>query len=183
MRAVVASIEGELERYRLLAEGALRQLDDEQAARPAPGGGNSVAVHFQHLGGNLRSRFTDFLSSDGEKPWRERDVEFASQGLSRDQLLAQWDEGWGALRGALAALGDDDLDAMVVIRGQSLSVVEALHRALGHVSYHVGQIVQLARAWRGDAWEWLSIPPGRTQAYNRTPTLERRPDSGDPGRS
>ena len=183
MRAVVASIESELERYRLLAEGALRQLDDEQAARPAPGGGNSVAVLVQHLAGNLRSRFTDFLTTDGEKPWRERDAEFVPQGLSRAALLARWDEGWGALRGALAGLTDADLEQTVVIRGQPLRVIEALQRALAHVSYHVGQIVQLARAWRGDSWQWLSIPPGGTQATRRAPTLERGPASGDPGKT
>ncbi|MDX1500752.1 MAG: DUF1572 family protein [Thermoanaerobaculia bacterium] len=174
-RRVVASIEGELRRYKGLAEGAVEQIDDVALAVPRPGGGNAIAVVLQHLAGNLASRFTDFLTTDGEKPWRRRDEEFAPGLLTRDELLERWERGWGLLFGALAELTDDDLDREVRIRGVALSVAEALHRALAHVAYHVGQIVQSAREAAGDGWRFLSIPPGGTEEYNRNPTREKAP--------
>jgi hypothetical protein len=175
MRAIVESIEAEFRRYKKLAEGALAQLTDSELDATPSSADNSVAVIVQHVGGNLRSRFTDFLASDGEKPWRDREREFEPRGAGRDELMALWEGGWTALAGALAGLDDGRLGRQVVIRGQPLTVIEALHRALAHVAYHVGQIVFVAKGLRGADWSYLSIPPGRSDDYNRNPTLERPP--------
>jgi Protein of unknown function (DUF1572) len=172
-RTVVASIEGEYRRYRRLGEESIRQLDGEAMTRRPPGDGNSVAMLVWHLSGNLRSRFTDFLTTDGEKPWRDRESEFAARAVTPAEVTAKWDEGWGVLFAALASLSDADLPRAVRIRGQEASVLDALHRSLTHASYHVGQIVFLARSLRGPAWEWLTIPPGQSDAYNRNPTREK----------
>jgi hypothetical protein len=125
------------------------------------------------MSGNFRSRFTDFLTADGEKPWRKRDEEFEARAVTRDELLAKWEQGWAVLLDTLQTLSDEDLDRSVAIRGQALSVLEALLRSLAHASYHVGQIVYAAKAARGDAWTYLSIPPGKSDEYNQNPTLER----------
>jgi len=176
MRDIVASIEGEYLRYKKLGEASMAQLADEELSRPGPGGGNSIAIIVAHLAGNLRSRFTDFLTADGEKPWRDREGEFASRTLPRAELIALWDEGWRVLLETLAALTDADLPRTVTIRGQGLTVHAALHRSLAHAGYHVGQIVYLAKGFRGPAWRSLSIPPGGSAAYNRNPTHERPRD-------
>src|SRR5437762_2650576 len=167
MASVIQSIAGEYRRYKALAEGALAQLSDGEICTPAPGAGNSIAVICWHISGNLRSRFTDFLTTDGEKPWRERDEEFQPRTVSRAELLAKWEEGWGVLFGTLASLTDEQLQLTVTIRDQPLRVHEALHRSVTHLSYHVGQIVYVAKAMRGTAWISLSIPPGQSKAYNQ----------------
>ena len=173
MRTVVSSIESEYRRYKRLGEDAFRQLDADALARRPPGEGNSVAMIVWHLSGNLRSRFTDFLRSDGEKPWRDRESEFAPRAVSMAEVLDKWEGGWTVLFAALSTLSDDDLPGTVTIRGQGLSVLEALHRSLAHASYHVGQIVFLARSLRGGDWKWLTIPPGKSDEYNRNPTREK----------
>jgi len=175
MRRIVASIEAEYLRYRTLAEGAINQLSEAELAEAAPGGGNSIATLVWHVAGNLRSRFSDFLSSDGEKPWRRRESEFEARRVTHAELFEKWDGGWKVLLEALAALDDAQLDATVTIRGQAFAVHEALHRSLAHTAYHVGQIVLLARALRGGDWRFLTIPPGGTEAYNRNPASERTP--------
>jgi hypothetical protein len=175
MRTIVETIESEYRRYEHLGEGAIRQLNDEEVSRAGPAGGNSVAVIVWHVAGNLQSRFTDFLTSDGEKPWRQRESEFAVREITRAQALAKWDDGWAVLRGTLAGLADADLSRPVRIRHQVLSVLEALHRSLAHTAYHVGQIVFLARALRGPTWQYLSIPPGQSESYNQNPARERPP--------
>jgi hypothetical protein len=171
---MIAAIAGEFRRYRGLAEGALAQVGDDAALHRALGADdNSIAVIMQHVGGNLRSRFTDFLTSDGEKPWRDRDGEFVDAGATRADLLARWNAGWDALHAALAALGPDDLARTVTIRGQPLTVEEALQRAVAHTAYHVGQIVLLARWIVGERWTSLSVARGGSAAYARNPTKER----------
>ncbi len=175
MRALLASIESEYCRYRLLAESALAQLTDPQLAHCRPGGPNSVAALCWHVAGNLRSRFTDFLTTDGEKTWRDRESEFAQRSATREELLAHWNRGWSVLFAALGSLSDGDLGRQVQIRGQPLAVQEALHRSLAHTAYHVGQIVFLARSLVGDRWQFLSIPPGASEVYNLAPTLEKAP--------
>src|SRR6516164_2818911 len=118
MRDIVSSIEGEWRRYKALGEGAIRQLRDDELGKNAPGNGNSVAVIVWHIAGNLKSRFTDFLNSDGEKPWRHRDLEFESRlNVTRAELLAQWNEGWDVLFNALEPLQDADLTRTITIRG------------------------------------------------------------------
>ena len=127
-----------------------------------PSNGNSLAVICWHISGNLESRFTDFLTSDGEKPWRDREQEFAARSVSRAELKAKWERGWGVLGSALAGLADADLSKTVTIRGQALAVHEALYRALAHISYHVGQVVFLAKHFAGSNWTSLSIPKNRS---------------------
>ena len=117
----------------------------------------------RHLSGNLASRFTDFLDSDGEKPWRDRDEEFAERPYTRAELDALWADGWRALETALAGLGEADLARTVTIRGEPWSVHAALCRSLAHVAYHVGQILYIAR-WLNPQGEWLTVPPGRSKA-------------------
>jgi len=166
MSSIVDSVRAEFDRYKKLAERAFEQLRDEELSQPGPGGGNSIAIICWHVAGNLRSRFTDFLTTDGEKPWRKRDEEFQPRTVTRAELLAKWGDGWRALQEALGGLTDADLSRTITIRTQPQAVHEALHRALAHISHHVGQIVYIAKAFRGADWQSLSIPPGASQAFN-----------------
>lgn len=179
MRDVVEAITGEYVRYQKMAEGCFAQLSEAELSQDPDAVGNSVATLAWHVSGNLKSRFTDFLSADGEKPWRQREEEFASRTVTREELMAKWDEGWSVLRSQLGELEDADLGRKVIIRGQSLSVVEALQRSLAHCAFHVGQIVFLGKRLRGAEWQYLSIAPGGTAAYNQNPTRERAPKPGD----
>ena len=176
MTPIIESIHAEYLRYKALADAALAQLTDTELVTPGPGSGNSIATICWHVSGNLRSRFTDFLGSDGEKPWRTREEEFLPRTVSRDELVAKWDQGWQVLLATLAELTDEQLPVTVTMRKQPLRVHEALLRSLAHVSYHVGQIVYAAKALRGPDWTYLSIPPGQTDAYNRAPKSERPAD-------
>jgi hypothetical protein len=160
MREVLTSVEREYRRYKKLAEDAFGQVGDAELVEVTAADGNSIATLAWHISGNLKSRFTDFLTTDGEKPWRDRESEFDSRSVSRADLLAKWEEGWAILFATLSALGDDVLGRRVTIRGEGLSVLEALHRSLAHASYHVGQIVLLAKSLRGATWRSLSIPRG-----------------------
>ena len=169
MRNVIASIEGEFRRYKKLSDEAIRQVHDDELAREGPGGGNSIAVLVWHLSGNLKSRFTDFLTSDGEKPWRKRDEEFIFRSVTRAELLAKWEEGWTVLFKELQPLTDADLDRSVIIRGESFSALETLQRLMAHAAYHAGQIVYLAKAFRGGGWECLSIPLGMSEEFRKNP--------------
>ena len=175
MRSTIASIESEYRRYKLLAEASIHQLTEAQLAQPEGGFVNSVATIAWHVSGNLKSRFTDFLTSDGEKPWRDRESEFQRRHVTHDELLREWEVGWKALFDSLENLDDGALARSVTIRGSVLTVPEALHRSLAHVAYHVGQIVFIAKALRGTEWEHLSIPPGESTEYNRNPTMEKAP--------
>ena len=172
---ILSSITAEFRRYKALGDSALAQLEDAELALPGPNGGNSAAVLVWHIGGNLASRFTDFLTSDGEKTWRHRDEEFVQRTVTRYDVVEKWNTGWNELFNALNGLTDDHLRNTVTIRGQSFEVHDALHRALAHISYHVGQIVYLAKLIRGESWNTLSIPIGASEAYNKNPTLQ------DPG--
>ena len=168
MTNIIESIRAEYLRYKGLAEGAIDQLGDDDLSASGPNGGNSIATICWHVSGNLKSRFTEFLISDGEKPWRSRDEEFSARSVTRAALLAKWAEGWNVLLGTLDALTDEQLDQTVTIRGQPLRVHEALHRSLAHTSYHVGQIVYVAKGMRGKDWKYLSIAPGQSDAFTQT---------------
>jgi Protein of unknown function (DUF1572) len=144
-------------------EDALAQATDEDLLKTIDPESNSLAIIVKHMAGNLRSRFTDFLTTDGEKPDRNRDGEFEiSDRPERSALMADWDRGWSALFASLGALTPDDLLKDVYIRGQRHSVIEALHRALVHQSHHAGQIVFLAKHLRSAEWKTLSMPRRRT---------------------
>ena len=168
----VRSLEEEYKRYKALGEAAMAQLPEEQLSLPAHVGGNSIAAIAWHVAGNLESRFTDFLTSDGEKPWRNRDEEFETRTVSRAELTDKWERGWHALFDALGSITDADLPSRIRIRHQPLRIDEALHRSLAHTTYHVGQIVFLAKQLRGEQWKCLSIPLGASRAYNEAPRDE-----------
>jgi len=169
MSAMIHSITAEFRRYKALGDASIAQLQEREFAVPGPNGGNSIAVLVWHVGGNLRSRFQDFLTTDGEKPWRKRDEEFVLRTVTRDELLEKWNGGWEALFSALDGLTDDHLRTMITIRGQSFEVHDALHRSIAHIAYHVGQIVFLAKSFRGASWTNLSIPLGQSEAANKNP--------------
>lgn len=155
------------ESYRRMIDAAVEQLtDDELFARPAPSV-NSVAILLRHLGGNLRSRWTDFLTTDGEKPDRNRDEEFQDWEGDRQSLLSHFDAGWLALEAAIESLNDENISKCILIRGESHSIPQALTRSLTHISYHVGQMAIVARqVHRGD-WKWLTVAPGESLQFNQ----------------
>jgi len=150
-----------------LAERAIAQLSDEKLHQPLDENTNSVAIIMKHMAGNMLSRWTDFLTTDGEKDWRNRDSEFVDDFHSRDELMAFWQRGWDCLFSTLNALTAADLTRTVRIRGQPHNVIEAIHRGLDHYGYHVGQIVLVARVLAKDDWTTLTIPRGESQEYNR----------------
>lgn len=172
---LVTDLAGEYKRYQLLAEGAMAQMSEQGLNHVPATECNSVAMIVAHLSGNLRSRFTNFLTEDGEKPWRERDEEFAERHCTRDEVQAFWTAGWATLSRELGALTDADLSRVVTIRQQPLSVHAALCRSIAHVAYHVGQIVLLARSTADEPWRSLSIPKGQSAEYNKKPTNEKLP--------
>lgn len=160
----------EFRRLQSLADGAMSQLPDEQFfAVPSPSD-NSVAVIVKHMGGNLISRWTDFLIADGEKPGRDRDTEFRVCGKdTRENLMEVWSRGWTTMFETLAPLGDSDLARVVTIRGEPLTVLQAVNRQLTHYAYHVGQIVYVAKHHRGPDWRTLSVPLGQSTEFNQNP--------------
>src|SRR3954452_6630966 len=161
--AYLASIVGMFRNYKALVEKAIAQTPDEALFTELDANSNSIAVVMKHVGGNLRSRFRDFLTSDGEKPDRHRDSEFDLSGpASRAQVMQWWDDGWTVLLRTLEALTPADLTRTVTIRGEAFHVAEALNRSVTHTAYHVGQIVYLARHFSGPAWRSLSIPKGES---------------------
>lgn len=165
----------EYARYRGLGEKALAQVSDDALNRvPAPDG-NSIAMLVRHIGGNLASRFTDFLTTDGEKPWRDRDGEFADGPFTRAQVDAAWENGWEVVEREVGKLNDADLGRTITIRRAELTVHEALCRSLAHTSMHVGQIILLARMYASNEWATLSIPKGKSREYNQHPVHEKRP--------
>ncbi len=153
-------------RYRRLGEAALAQVSDADLVVQIDSEANSLAMIVHHIAGNLRSRFTDFLTADGEKPDRDRDCEFDVVDPTRAEMLAQWETGWSILTGALEALTPADMTRTVHIRGEAFVVVEALNRSAAHIAYHVGQMVLLAKHFAGARWTSLSIPKGQSQAYS-----------------
>lgn len=170
---LIDDFRSEYARYRQLGEKAMQQAsEDALNAVPAPDA-NSIAMIVRHISGNFISRFTDFLTSDGEKPTRDRDDEFADRHYMPQEIDQLWRQGWAVLESALRQLSDGDLEKNVTIRGQPLTVHAALSRSLSHVAYHVGQIVLLARVDTGADWQSLSIPRGKSAEYNKAPTKEK----------
>ena len=149
--------------YKTLGERAIAQLSDDDLHGLVDRDANSIAIIVKHLAGNLRSRFTDFLTTDGEKPTRNRDSEFEMpERVSRDELLQWWESSWAVALASIDALTPEDLDRTVYMRGEAFGVVEALDRLAAHAAYHVGQIVFLAKHFAGPDWKTLSIPKGRS---------------------
>lgn len=152
--------------YKMLGEKTFSQLNDEQLFIQINQESNSIATIVKHLWGNMRSRWTDFLTTDGEKEWRQRDAEFDNDIADRTELLAKWNEGWTCLFNAIDSLTESDLTKEIFIRHQGHTVLEAINRQLAHYSYHVGQIVFLGKLLCNEHWVSLSIPKGNSNAYN-----------------
>ena len=153
--------------YKKLADKAIEQLNDEEFFVTLDSEANSVAIVMKHLAGNMLSRWTDFLTSDGEKPDRNRDMEFVIEDdASKESVLAYWDRGWQAVFNAVEPLKPADLDRTVAIRGETHTIVQAINRQMTHYAYHIGQIVFLAKHFRSSDWKSLSIPRNRSAEFN-----------------
>jgi hypothetical protein len=152
--------------YKRLAERAMEQTPDAALAASVDAESNSIAIIVKHLAGSMRSRWTDFLTSDGEKPGRNRDGEFESAAPTRAELLADWESGWKCVFDSLATLTEADLGRKVLIRGEAHSVLQAIQRMVTHTAYHVGQIVYLAKHFAGEKWTSLTIPRGKSTEFN-----------------
>ena len=153
--------------YKSLAERAMAQVSDDQLHAVLDPEMNSIAVVLKHMAGNMRSRWTDFLDSDGEKADRNRDSEFVDPPRTREALLAMWESGWRCVFAALEPLKEQDLRRTVLIRGEAHSMMQAVNRQVAHYSYHVGQIVLLAKHFKHYDWQSLSVPRGKSAEYNR----------------
>ena len=168
--AYLKTTKREFERLKRIAELAVAQLDNEQYIATLGPEDNSIAVMVKHMAGNMLSRWRDFLSSDGEKPDRNRDGEFEiGEQNSRDQLNEMWERGWDCLFEAIAPLEKSDLDRTITIRGESHTVLQATSRQLTHYAYHVGQVVFVAKHLAGDRWKTLSVPKGESETFNQSP--------------
>jgi len=152
--------------YKELGDKTFEQLADADFHIQPNAESNSIAIIIQHLAGNMLSRFSNFLTEDGEKEWRNRDTEFEERYLSKEQLLNKWNEGWDCFLSAVKSLTEDDLQKTITIRSEPLSVIDALNRQLAHYPYHVGQIVYIGRMIKADQWKSLSIPKGKSDEFN-----------------
>lgn len=153
--------------YKQLGERAMAQVSDEQLFAVLDEEANSIAIIVKHMAGNMRSRWTDFLTTDGEKPTRNRDSEFVDAPATREALLGEWEQGWACLFAALEPLTDADLARTVTIRGEAHSVMQAINRQLAHYPMHVGQIILLAKHYAGAGWQTLSVARNRSAEFNR----------------
>jgi len=178
MNTVIDSFTAEFRRYRKLSEGAIEQLTWEQLRESLDPETNSIAVIMKHVGGNLRSRWTDALTTDGEKPWRNRDTEFRDDFADRAALMDVWNAGWSVVESQLATFTDDDLSRELTIRGEPHSLALALARSVSHTAYHTGQIVQIARVFASRAgvnWKTLTVARGLSSEYNKQMGYEPNP--------
>ena len=162
--------------YKKLGDDAMAQIDDEKLFFQVNEDANSIAIIVQHLAGNMLSRWTDFLTTDGEKEWRNRDAEFEKNITNKQDLLAYWNSGWQCLFTALEPLTSSDLDKIIYIRNEGHTVLEAINRQLAHYPYHVGQLVFLAKLLAADKWKSLSIPKNKSQEYNQEKFSKERSD-------
>jgi hypothetical protein len=153
--------------YKKLTDGAIAQVSDADLTRTLDPEMNCMAIIMKHMGGNMLSRWTDFLTSDGEKPTRHRDSEFENPPATRAELTALWERGWSCLFAALDPLADDDLARTITIRGEAHSVMQAINRQLAHYSYHCGQIVLLAKHFQSSNWKCLTVPRKQSEEFNR----------------
>ena len=153
--------------YKKLAEGAMEQVSDEQLFTALDEEMNSIAIIAKHMAGSMRSRWTDFLTSDGEKPDRNRDTEFVAPPATRKDLMQVWNDGWERIFQALEPLSNKDLEREIFIRGEAHSVMQAINRQIAHYAYHCGQIVFLAKHLKGNSWKTLSVPRNKSAEFNR----------------
>lgn len=166
MKDYLSSVQKQFEYYKMLGEKTFAQLSDEQLFWQYNEESNSIATIVKHLSGNMLSRWTDFLTADGEKEWRNRDAEFENDLQTREELLSAWNKGWQCLFDAIAPLTEADLQKVIFIRNQGHTVLEAINRQLAHYPYHVGQIVFIGKMLCNDKWTSLSIPKGNSNQFN-----------------
>ena len=164
---VLRALLAQLRATKRLADQAFEQLDDEHFFFKLNPRQNSIHVIVKHLAGNMRSRWTEFLHSDGEKAGRDRDSEFVEDVVPREQIMRTWESGWAAVFAAIESLTEEDLSKTVSIRGEPLTAIRAIVRQVEHYGYHVGQIVLIAKHLRGENWKYLTIAPGLSKAFNR----------------
>ncbi|HHO56715.1 MAG TPA: DUF1572 domain-containing protein [Trueperaceae bacterium] len=164
---------GEYKRYKQLLDKTLMQINDEEFFQILAPSTNSVAIIMKHLAGNLASRFTDFLTTDGEKDWRDREGEFDVSGLNRADIEERFNKSWQILEKNVWQLNDKDMKRIITIRGVEMTVEEALTRSITHFSHHVGEILFIARYFRAEDWQYLSIAPGNTSEYLKNPNREK----------
>lgn len=160
------SITKQFEYYKVLGEKTFAQLSEEELFWQFNEESNSIAVTVNHLWGNMKSRWTDFLNTDGEKEWRNRDLEFESIINSKSKMLDKWNDGWTCLFDALGSINEDNFHKEIYIRNQAHTIVEAVNRQMMHYAYHIGQIVYIGRMIRGKEWQSLSIPKGKSKEFN-----------------
>lgn len=153
--------------YKELGDKTFSQLNEEDFHFQPNAESNSIAIIIQHMAGNMLSRWTGFLSSDGEKEWRNRDMEFEEQKLTKQQLIDLWQKGWDCCLGTLASLTEEDLAKTIYIRSEGLVVIDAINRQLAHYPYHVGQIIYIGKMIKNDQWQTLSIAKGHSEQFNR----------------
>ncbi|SHJ04666.1 Protein of unknown function [Arenibacter nanhaiticus] len=166
MNSYLNSVKKQFEYYKSLGEKTMDQLPDEMLFWIPTTESNSIAMIVKHLHGNMRSRWTDFLTADGEKDWRNRAAEFNNDTTAKPAAMAQWNQGWECLFNALDALKENDLERVVYIRNMGHTVIEAINRQLCHYSYHIGQIVFLGKMIQNQKWQPLSIPKEASEQYN-----------------
>ncbi len=162
----LASVKKRFRDYKSLGEKAIAQLKEEDLFKSPNEDSNSIAIIIQHLWGNMMSRWTNFLTEDGEKPWRERDAEFETVVKTKDELLKKWEEGWSCLFTTLDSLQPEQLLNTIHIRGEAHTAMDAINRQLAHYPYHIGQIVYAAKMLKGGGFQSLSIPKGKSNEFN-----------------
>ncbi|GEO03148.1 hypothetical protein AAE02nite_08120 [Adhaeribacter aerolatus] len=164
--AYLQSIRKQFEYYKALGERTIAQLDDQNLFWQYNEDSNSMAIIVNHLWGNMKSRWTDFLTADGEKEWRNRDLEFEPVIRTKQELQVKWEEGWNCLFEALDSINKDNFNTEVYIRNQSHSVMDAINRQLAHYAYHIGQLVYIGKMVKSDNWQSLTIPKGKSSDFN-----------------
>lgn len=176
MNSYLQSVLKEFNYYKSLGDQTIDRLDEKQLNFIPDQTSNSIAVLIQHLHGNMKSRWTDFLTSDGEKTWRNRDEEFKVNNPSKEALLELWNEGWKTLLDTMESLEESDLDKKIYIRNMSHTVIEAINRQLTHYAFHVGQIIFIGKLILGKEWQSLSIPLNKSESYNKEKFLKGKRD-------
>ncbi|MGQ0735221.1 MAG: DUF1572 family protein [Acidobacteriota bacterium] len=172
--AILDVVRDEMRKIKKLADKAIAQLSDAQLVETLDPEANSVAILMRHMAGNMRSRWTDFRTTDGEKPDRRRDREFEAVGTERTALVAEWEDGWQRLFDALDGLTDDDLQSTVYIREEPHSIYQAISRQVAHYAGHAYQILLLAKHYKGSEWQTLSVPRGQSEEFNRRMIARQR---------
>lgn len=167
MSDFLTSTRKQFEYYKQLGEKAFDQLSDEKLFWQIDSESNSIATVVKHLWGNMMSRWTDFMTTDGEKEWRQRDAEFDNDLQSREAMMQKWNEGWNCLFAALDSLNEEDLSKLIYIRNQGHTIMDAINRQLAHYPYHIGQIVYIGKIVLAESWKSLSIPKGKSNEYNK----------------